>query len=289
MKYAWIHAHRKFFSINAMCRCLGASRQGYYQWLERGIDDDAADTVIVSEMKDIMEESKFTYGIRRVTEALKERGFHVNHKRVERLMRENSIRAKRVRKRKKTTDSNHEFPASEDRLKRRFNAVSKPNAVWVSDLTYLKTKSGWMYLCVWIDLFSRRIVGWSLSSSLASDFVCESLSNALNRRPGARPLIHSDRGVQYASHKFRRLLWRKKLRQSMSRKGDCWDNAVAESFFGTLKSELDLDPSLAPEALQTAIFEYIEIFYNRKRLHSSLGYKTPLTVENNYWSLEEVS
>ncbi len=288
MKYAWIHEHRRIYHINAMCRCLGATRQGYYQWLERGIEDEA-DEVIVNEIRDIMQESRDTYGILRVTEELKARGFHVNHKRVERLMKQRNIRAKRVRKRKKTTDSNHQFPASEDRLQRRFDSVSEPDRAWVSDVTYLKTRAGWLYLCVWIDLFSRRVVGWSLSPSLASGFVCDALNAALNRRPGARPLVHSDRGVQYASHEFRRLLWRKKLRQSMSRKGNCWDNAVAESFFGSLKSELDLSPAISPVELRRIIFDYIEIFYNRKRRHSSLGYKTPMDVENRYWSREEVS
>jgi transposase InsO family protein len=288
VKYAWIHEHRGIFKVSAMCRCLGATRQGYYQWRERGIEDEA-DAVIVNEIRDIMKESRETYGILRVTEELRDRGFHINHKRVERLMKKHNIRAKRVRKRKKTTDSNHKFPASEDRLQRRFDAVSEPNRAWVSDITYLKTRAGWLYLCVWIDLFSRRVVGWSLSSSLASSFVIDSLRAALNRRPGARPLIHSDRGVQYACHEFRRMLWRNKLRQSMSRKGDCWDNSVAESFFGTLKSELQLEPTLAPAEVRRIIFDYIEIFYNRKRRHSSLGYKSPLEVENKYWSLEEVS
>jgi putative transposase len=288
VKYAWIHEHRGIYRVSAMCRCLGATRQGYYQWLERGIEDEA-DEVIVNEIRDIMKASRDTYGILRVTEELHDRGFHVNHKRVERLMKQRNIRAKRVRKRKKTTDSNHQFPASEDRLQRRFDSVSEPDRAWVSDVTYLKTRAGWMYLCVWIDLFSRRVVGWSLSPTLASGFVCDALNAALNKRPGARPLVHSDRGVQYASHEFRRLLWRKKLRQSMSRKGNCWDNAVAESFFGTLKSELDLRPTIAPAELRRIIFDYIEIFYNRKRRHSSLGYKTPMDVENRYWSREEVS
>lgn len=288
MKYAWIHEHRHIYKVSAMSRCLGASRQGYYQWLEKGIEG-AADEVIVNEIREIMKESRDTYGILRVTEELRDRGFHVNHKRVERLMKQRNIRAKRTRKRKKTTDSNHKFPASEDRLQRRFDAVSEPNRAWVSDITYIKTRAGWLYLCAWIDLFSRRVVGWSLSSSLASNFVIDSLNAALNRRPGARPLIHSDRGIQYASHEFRRLLWRKKLRQSMSRKGDCWDNSVAESFFGTLKSELDLKPTLAPADVKQLIFDYIEIFYNRKRRHSSFGYKTPMDVENKYWSRVEVS
>jgi len=275
------------FSLSAMCRCLEVVRSGYYRWASRDIKEEW-DWVLVAEIKDVMEESHHTYGVTRITEALKDRGFHVNHKKVERLMKENNIRPKRARKFKKTTDSNHEFPASEDRLQRRFD-VREPNRVWVSDITYLKTNEGWLYLCAWIDLFSRAVVGWSLSTSLKSQFVCDALTAGLNRRPGARPLVHSDRGVQYASNVFRQLLWRNKLRQSMSRKGNCWDNAVAESFFSTLKSDLDLKPSMPAATVRQLVFEYIEIFYNRKRLHSTLGYKSPEAVEQQYWSLKTAS
>lgn len=270
-----------------MCEVLGASRPGYYRWAKNDHHDES-DRVLVAEILDVMEEMRWTYGVKRMTAALKERGFHVNKKRVERIMKENDIRCKRRKKFKKTTDSNHDFPASEDRLKRRFK-VTAPNRVWVSDISYLKTREGWLYLCVWIDLYSRRVVGWSISSSLATRFVRESLEAALNKRPGTRPLIHSDRGIQYASKEFRTLLWRRKLRQSMSRKGNCWDNAVAESFFSTIKSELPGLSSMSSKAARQAVFEYIEIFYNRKRLHSTIGYKTPEEVENKYWSLKEAS
>lgn len=288
MKYAWIHEHRGIFKPAAMFRVLGCVPQGYYQWAKRNDDDDESDRVLVAEIRDVMAESRQTYGIRRVTQALKERGFHVNHKRVERLMREHYIRCKKVKRFKKTTNSNHKFPASEDRLQRRFD-VSEPNRVWVSDITYLKTREGWLYLCVWIDLYSRAIVGWSISTSLASSVVCEALDSALNRRPGVRPLVHSDRGIQYASSEFRRMLWRNKLRQSMGKKGDCFDNAVAESFFGILKTEIDLTKNLSAAQVRQTIFDYIEIFYNRKRLHSKLGYKTPEEVENKYGSLTDAS
>ena len=266
-----------------MCRCLEVVRSGYYKWLEhsKGVPDES-DDVLLEEIKEVMIASRQAYGVRRVKAALWDRGFHVNHKRVERLMRENNIKPKRARKFKKTTDSNHQLGASEDRLKRRFNIV-QPDRVWVSDITYLKTRDGWLYLCVFIDLFSRKIVGWSLSSSLAAEFVCEALVGALNRRPGARPLIHSDRGVQYACKSFRQILWCKKLRQSMSRKGNCWDNAVSESFFSSLKLELDLRPSMTAQAVRQAVFEYIEVFFNRQRIHSTNGYKSPEEVERQYW------
>ena len=226
MKYAWIHEHRAVFRINAMCRCLGATRPGYYPWLREGTDDES-DRALIAESLDIMEASLYTYGIKRVTKALQDRGFHVNHKRVERLMKENNIRCKKARKFKKTTNSDHKFPAS---------------------------------------------------------VVCAALMSALSRRPGARQLIQSDRGIQYASAEFRRLLWRNKLRQSMSRKGDCFDNAVAESFFGILKTELELRPFMPTGVVRQAVFEYIEAFYNRKRYHSHLGCKTPEEVEQVYWS-----
>ncbi len=287
MKYAWIDEHRGLFSLAAMCRCLKVTRQAYSRWKNREFDDEA-DRVIVQEIVDIMKDTRYTYGIKRVAKELKDRGFHVNHKRVARLMNENNIHSRRAKKRKKTTDSNHSFPASEDRVRRRFNPAA-PNQVWASDITYIKTREGWLYLCVWMDLFSRKIVGWSLSPSLAAATVCNALSSALKRRPGARPVVHSDRGVQYACNEFRTLLWRNKLKQSMSRKGDCWDNAVVESFFGTLKTELDLGPSAGSSEIRKSIFEYIEIFYNRKRLHSTLGYKSPEEVERLFWSLSAVS
>lgn len=282
MRYAWIYEHRHVFRLTAMCRCLEVVRSGYYKWQERLKNVPDGSDILLKEIRDVMTETRQTYGARRVTAELRNRGFHVNHKRVERLMRKNNIRPKRMRRFKKTTDSNHQLGASEDRLKRRFHP-SRPDRVWTSDITYLKTRDGWLYLCVFIDLFSRKIVGWSLSSSLTADFVCEALVSALNRRPGARPLIHSDRGVQYACKNFRKLLWRNKLRQSMSRKGDCWDNAVSESFFSSLKFELDLHPSITAKALRQAVFEYLEVFYNRKRLHSTIGYKTPEEVEKQYW------
>lgn len=287
MKYAWIHEHRGIFDVAAMCECLDASRPGYYRWAKNDHHDES-DRVLLAEILDIMDEVRWTYGLKRMTAALKERGFRVNKKRVDRIMKENDIRCKRKKKFKKTTDSNHEFPASEDRLKRRFK-VNEPNRAWVSDISYLKTRDGWLYLCVWIDLCTRSVVGWSISSSLATRFVCDALESALNKRPGARPLVHSDRGVQYASKEFRRLFWRRKLRQSMSRKGNCWDNAVAESFFSTIKSELPSLNSMSSKMARQAVFEYIEIFYNRKRLHSSLGYKSPEEVESKYRYLTDAS
>lgn len=287
MKYAWMKEHRGKYSVAAMSRCFNVVPQGFYQWLKKETDDES-EKVFIAEIKDVMKESRHTYGNKRVAKELKERGFRINHKKVARLKNENDIHCKRVKKRKKTTDSGHGFPASENRLNRCFK-VSRPNRAWVGDITYLRYRDGWIYLSIWLDLYSRKIVGWSVSKSLASGFVCSALKSALQRRPGARPLIHSDRGVQYASNDFRRMLWQNKLRQSMSRKGDCWDNSVAESFFGTLKSELVFDTTLSEADVRSMIFDYIEVFYNRKRLHSTLGFKSPENFENQYWSLEVAS
>lgn len=235
-----------------------------------------------------MEDTKHRYGVRRVYQELLDRGIPCSRGLVERLMSENGIYPKRVRRFKKTTDSNHNELASPNRLGRNFTAT-RPNQVWTSDITYLRTKDGWLYLCVWIDLYARKIVGWSVSSHMRASFVCDALQNALNRRPGARPWVHSDRGSQYVSKEFRTMLWRNKLKQSMSRKGDCWDNAPTESFFSTLKLELDVYELKTAPLLRQEVFEYIEIFYNRQRLHSTIGYKTPEEVENVYWSAESAS
>lgn len=235
-----------------------------------------------------MEESKRTYGVRRVHQALRNRGFDCSRGLVENIMSKNDIRPKRIRRYKKTTDSNHSLIVAPNKLDRNFSPL-KPNEAWTSDITYLRTTEGWLYLCVWIDLYSRKVVGWSIANHMRAALVCTALQDALSRRPGARPLVHSDRGSQYASAEFRTILWRHRLKQSMSRKGDCWDNAPTESFFGTLKQELDIYSLRSSATLREEIFEYIEIFYNRRRLHSSLGYKTPEEFDNEYWSVKAAS
>jgi putative transposase len=272
-----------------MCRCLGASRPGYYQWVDRtpGPREKRSAAILV-EIHKIMRETKQAYGVRRVHEELSDRGIPCSRGLVEALMKKHGIRAKRVRPYKKTTDSNHNELASPNKLARNF-APARPNEVWTSDITYLRTRNGWLYLCVWIDLFSRKVVGWSISTHMRASFVCAALQDALARRPGARPLVHSDRGSQYASKEFRTLLWRNKLKQSMSRKGNCWDNAPTESFFSTLKQELDVYELRTASVLRQEVFEYIEIFYNRRRLHSTIGYKTPEEVEKQYWSIDSAS
>lgn len=272
-----------------MCRCLDVKRPTYYKWTKRVTGpQETRRNLILEEIKKIMEQFKNRYGIRRVHKELKNRGYDCSKNLVADIMHENGIRAKRIKRFKKTTDSAHQEPISPNRLNRNFTTLA-PNEVWTSDITYLRTKDGWLYLCVWIDLYSRKIVGWSIANHMRASFVCEALQSALNRRPGTRPMVHSDRGSQYASEEFRTMLWKNKLLQSMSRKGDCWDNAPTESFFSTLKLELDVYLLKTAPELRQEVFEYIEVFYNRQRLHSTNGYRTPEEVEIEFWSLAAVS
>lgn len=196
-------------------------------------------------------------------------------------MREQGLKARQKRKFKNTTDSNHDLPIKRNILNRQFK-VSQPNKVWVSDITYIYTKEGWLYLAIIIDLYGRKVVGWSMNERITKELVLEALEMAINRRKPARGLIfHSDRGSQYASHEFQRMLWEHGFISSMSRKGNCWDNAVSESFFSTLKTELIYQNQYESRGeAKRDIFQYIEIFYNRFRLHSALGYKSPEEYEN---------
>jgi len=222
-----------------------------------------------------------------MTAELRREGVHVGHNRVARLMRAADLSARRRVKYRVTTKSGHSHPPAANLLNREFTVV-RPNRVWASDITYIATAEGWMYLCVILDLCGRSVAGWSLSESLGTDLVIQAFRMAmLRRRPVRGVLFHSDRGVQYASYEFRRALRDHGFIQSMSRKGDCWDNACAESFFKSLKTELIGGTIYMSRAsARTVIFEYIEVFYNRQRLHSHLGYRTP--VEYEAW-IEEKS
>lgn len=274
---------RQLFTVKSMSKILGVSRSGFYDWIDRKESlRDIRDKELLILIKKIFMESGRSYGRPRIHKALKKRGVDVGPERVSKLMHRANLKPITHRKYKvTTTDSNHSLPISANLVKRNF-VTQDMNHVWVSDITYIPVGSKWMYLCVIIDLFSRRVVGWSFDSHMKSDLVCEALERALeNRKIDKWELIfHSDRGSQYASHKFRYLLWEHNIRSSMSRKGDCWDNAVAESFFGTIKSELIQVSNY--ENLQEArsdIFRYIEGFYNRKRLHSYLDYVSPVEFE----------
>lgn len=273
-------AHRGTFAVDLMCRVLGVSRSGFYAWLQRDTSERArADQRLVLEVRSIHQASKKRYGSPRIHAELQERGIRCSEKRVARLMRVHGLRAKKRRQFRVTTCSDHREAVAPNLLERAFavSSEAQPDRVWVSDITYLPTREGWLYLAVVVDLASRLVVGWALSESLDRSVAVRALQMALlGRAPRPGLLHHSDRGVQYAAREYRALLVAHGIRASMSRQGDCWDNAVAESFFATLEWELaaDADWHTRREARQ-AVFEYIEIWYNRQRRHSTLGYMTP--------------
>jgi transposase InsO family protein len=229
---------------------------------------------------EIFIESKRRYGSPKITQELRDRGHRVGKNRVAKRMRMAGLRSKIRRRYRVTTDSKHRFPVAPNLLERNFTTQA-PDKVWVSDITYLATRTGWLYLTVIIDLFSRMVIGWSLSNSLSHEMVVTALKRAIKRRqPGKNVIFHSDRGIQYACTDFRNELSQHGFIQSMSRKGDCWDNAVAESFFGIMKTELVYHERYDNhQDTFHSIFEYIEIFYNRKRRHSTLGYLSPAEYE----------
>lgn len=281
MKYAFIAAHKVSYSVKVMCRVLSASRSGYYAWCCRPASVHSVENnLLLKRIKAIHITSRKTYGSPRVHHQLVSEGQVCSRGRVERLMSANGIRAKQRRKFIVTTDSKHDLPVERNILARQF-AVGEPNKVWVSDITYIPTDEGWLYLAGVLDLCSRMAVGWSMSDSLESRLVIDALGMAYQRRrPGKGLLHHSDRGSQYASEDYRRLVRGYGMQASMSRKGDCWDNAPIESFFGTLKKELVHHRRYRTrEEARKDIFDYIEIFYNRERLHSGLGYLSPVQYE----------
>jgi transposase InsO family protein len=268
-----------------MAKVLGVSRSGYYAWESRKLSLHAEEDQMLAELiQGVFSEHRGRYGSPRVWHELKSLGWLLSRKRVERLMREQGLAARRRRKWAKTTDTNHELRISGNILGQNFQAEFAGQK-WVSDITYLPTDSGWLYLTAVIDLWDRKAIGWSMAEDLAAKHVCHALEMAVGNRPPREGLIfHSDRGVQYCSEEFRSILYRlcPTARQSMSRKGNCWDNACAESFFKTVKIELaDLKRRRSKQHIKTAVFEYIEIYYNRCRRHSALGYAIPAALTPN--------
>jgi transposase InsO family protein len=263
---------------------LGVSRGGFYDYLRRQErDPDPEREELLEWVKDIAQASDYTYGSRRMAKALRALGYRVGRHQARSLMREAGVWVRYRRRYRSTTNSNHSQPVFENRLERDFS-VDAPDHVWAGDITYVWTQQGWLYLAVVIDLYSRKVVGWSMGRRLTSALVCDALQMALwSRSPPKGQLIHhSDRGVQYASHAFRRLLRAHGVEGSMSRKGDCWDNAVVESFFGSLKCERVLWRSYQTrEEARADIVEYIAMFYNSHRLHSYLDYQSPDQFERN--------
>jgi transposase InsO family protein len=270
-----------------MCRVLGVSRSGYYAWRERTPSAaEARRTELTEEIATIHAEVKGRYGSPRIHAELVDRGHECCVNFVAKLMREAGIAAKTKRKFRQTTDSNHSMPVAENVLDRQFDP-EEPNASWVADVTYIPTREGWLYLAVVEDLFSRAVVGWSMDATMTSRLVVDALEMALARRPalkGSSALVaHSDRGSQYASEHYRRRLKDERIGCSMSRRGNCWDNAPMESFFASLKKELVHHEDYATrDQARASIFEYIEAFYNRVRRHSSLGYVAPAEYERTH-------
>lgn len=279
MKYAWIEAHRKHYDLIELCDCLEVSVSGFRAW-RRGGDPQRkrlTEPQLLAVIQAIHAELKAAYGSPRMMREIRARGFPVSKERVERLMRENGIRARHKRRFKATTDSKHSLPVAPNLLDRDFTPAA-PNQTWSADLTYIWTDEGWLYLAVVLDLFNREIVGWSIKPRMTADIVVDALTMAWFRRKPTSGLIHhSDRGSQYASGVFQDRLKDYGMLCSMSRKGNCWDNAPTESFFNSLKNERVHGMRYATRAEATAdLFDYIEPFYNRKRRHSTLGYVSPV-------------
>jgi len=283
MKYKFIMENRKEFRLGKMCKILEVSRSGYHKYVKGKLSQRKIENqFLLKHIKAIYTEYRGIYGSPRIYKELRKRGIFCNRKRVVRIMRINGIRAKTKRKYKITTNSNHNFPVAENIIGQRFNS-SEVNKIWVSDITYIWTKEGWLYLCCILDLCSRIIVGWFIDTTLSSGLVIAALRQAITNR-GENPgvIFHSDRGSQYASNEVKYFLKKHKMLQSMSRKANCYDNAVMESFFHTIKSELiSFEKFQTRDEAKMKVFEYIEIFYNRQRSHSSIGYCSPYEFENN--------
>lgn len=262
--------------VERKCKLLGVSPSGYYKSLNRKPSArERKHEMLLGNIRRIFINSRQTYGCRRVHKDLVFSGIHCNKKTVTALMKKHAIAPRRRRKFKSTTDSKHEFPCNDNLLNREFNG-GKTNLVWMSDITYIETKQGWLYLTVFIDRYSKQVVGWKAGSEINAKLVLDAFEEAQISTGETPLLVHSDRGTQYASDLFRQKLKQTRSIQSMSRKGNCWDNAVAESFFGTLKSEMIYRTTFETrEHAIAALFDYIEIFYNRSRRHSALGYLTP--------------
>jgi len=261
-----------------MCRVLEVSRSGYYAYLRRGLNRRHEENrSLLTKIQEIWEWSRRVYGSPRITAELRAQGYRCGEKRIARIMRANAIASVTRKRYKITTNSDHKLPVAEDLVERDFTATA-PNRLWVSDITYLWTWEGWLYLAAIMDVYNREIVGWTLYKRMTKELVINALLKALEKRdPEPGLIFHSDRGSQYASHRVGSILNAWQIQQSMSSKGDCFDNAIMESFFSSLKKELvHLRTFHSRSQAKSCVFDYIEIFYNRQRRHSALNHKTPL-------------
>lgn len=279
MKYAWMKEHDQQFNLPDMCGALNVSLSGYRAWRRGGSPDRKriTDKQLLPTIESIHTQFKGAYGSPRIVRELRSRGQSASKERVERLMRENGIRARHKRRYKVTTDSKHGLPVADNLLARNFTPAA-PNQVWTSDITYLWTDEGWLYLAIVMDLFNREVIGWSLKPRMTADIVTDALTMAWFRRKPAKGVMHhSDRGSQYASNAFQTKLKEYGMTCSMSRKGNCWDNAPTESWFHSFKNERYHGIRyVTHEEIKAASFEYIEVFYNRVRMHSTIGYLSPV-------------
>ena len=282
MKYAWIAAHREEFAVEAMSQVLEVSASGYYAWSQRAPSErQQRRAELLNAIRQAHMQSRGIYGSPRVFKELQDRGVKVCENTVAKLMSQAAIRSKTVRKYvPTTTDSKHAYPVAENVLDRNF-AAPTPNRKWVADITYIQTQEGWLYVAAVLDLCSRMVIGWSMADHLKTELVADALQMAFRRRNSSLSVLHhSDRGVQYASGDYQKLLKAHGCACSMSRRGNCYDNATMESFWSTLKRELVYHEKYATrEEARLSIFEYIEVFYNRVRRHSSLGYVSPEVFE----------
>ena len=280
-RFSFIDAHKKIYPIESLCRVMQVSSGGYRSWRTRPMSQrQRDDMVLLVHIREQYKLSMQSYGRPRMTEELQELGFDVSHHRVGRLMRQNGIKAVRTRKHKVTTDSNHSFNIAPNLLDRKFTA-SGPNQKWAGDITYIWTSEGWLYLAVILDLYSRRIIGWAASNRMKRDLVIRALEMAVAlRQPPKGCIHHTDRGSQYCSNDYQKVLKKHDFQVSMSGRGDCYDNAVVETFFKTLKAELIWRTTWTTRRqTEIALFEYINGFYNPRRRHSTLGGKSPLAFE----------
>jgi putative transposase len=282
VKYAWIRSQSDEFEITRMCRLLEVSRTGFSQWRKREPSlRERANASLDAEVAQLHAASGRSYGRNRIVQDLKNRGQRVGHERVRQSLRRQYLRPAYKRPYRVTTDSDHQKPIAQNILDRRFEGW-QPNQAWVGDITYIATGEGWLYLAVVLDLASRRIVGWSMNDRMPARLVCDALSMAFwQRKPEAGLIMHTDRGSQYASDQYRQLTEDYEMVRSMSRRANCWDNSVVESFFKTLKVERIYQVSYVTKAqARLDIVDWIEGIYNRSRLHSSIGYRTPVDAEH---------
>jgi len=281
VKYKFMKENINIFHLIRMSKILKVSRSGYYAWLSRPMSErEKHNRYLSKRIRSIYEQRKRVYGCLRITAELREEGFSCSKNRVARLMRKQGITARTKRRFRVTTNSKHNKPIAENLVEMQFKP-EKRNSLWTSDITYIRTREGWLYLSVVLDLWSRSVISWRADRNMDENLVIKPLEKAIrDRQPGSELILHSDRGSQYASQRLRQVLRENNITQSMSSKGNCYDNAPTESFFSTLKRELVYrERYQTREEAKQSLFEYIEVFYNRQRRHSTLGYLSPLQFE----------